>query len=325
MMTHVRDARRLISLGGSAMFLFLFLPILLLALTTPVQAADVTVTLDAGGAFVVQDNTATIERLRVDGATGDISRNGELFLHTTGVGNNTFLGEGAGNPLAGGEDNTALGQGALSNSLSGVDNVAVGSDAGSNQTVGSHNVYISNTGVAGESGQIKIGNTLFHTQTTIAGIHNNTSTSGIPVLVNANGTLGTMTSSIRFKEAVRGMGEASEILMRLRPVTFRYRKDQADGQEVAQYGLIAEEVAELAPDLGVHDAEGRPHSVRYHVRAPMLLNEMQKQQRVIQEQRTQLALEAQRNSEQRSLIAALADRLERVEESLAPTQTQADR
>ena len=121
------------------------------------------------------------------------------------------------------------------------------------------------------------------------------------------------------------MGEASEILMRLRPVTFRFREDVAEGRDAAQYGLIAEEGAEIAPDLVAHDAQGRPHAVRYHVLTPMLLNEMQKQQRVIQEQRTQLALEAQWNSEQRRLIAALADRLERVEESLAPTQAQADR
>ena len=85
------------------------LPLLLLALATPAAAADVTVTLGATDGFVVEDNTATIERLRIDEATGNVSRNGALFVHTTGT-NNTFVGEGAGNTATTGYRNSAFGR-----------------------------------------------------------------------------------------------------------------------------------------------------------------------------------------------------------------------
>ena len=126
--------------------------------------------------------------------------------------------------------------------------------------------------------------------------------------------LGTSTSSIRFKEAVRDMGQSSEMLHQLRPVTFRYREEVANGEDIQQYGLIAEEVAEVAPELVVNDAEGRPYAVRYHVLAPLLLNEMQKQQHRIE-----------RIEEQRQVIAALTSRLEKVEQRLAAAPAGADR
>lgn len=138
------------------------------------------------------------------------------------------------------------------------------------------------TGTNTESGQIKIGTVGTHTQTAIAGIHGATSSGGIGVFVDASGVLGTTTSSLRFKEDVRDMGKTSEVLARLRPVVFRYREEVAQGDRSDQYGLVAEEVAKVAPELVANDAEGRPYSVRYHLLAPMLLNEMQRQQRTIE-------------------------------------------
>ena len=312
----------------------LILPLLLAA---PTWADDVTVTLPASDGFVVQNNTASIERLRVDESTGNISRNGALFVHTTGS-RNTFVGVSAGNTstsdygrnsafganalyavtdgaansafgfsallsttlgtsnsafgfkamsfnttgslnaafgasalsrnmtgsynsafgvaaltfnttgysnaalgnlalsrnTAGfsnaalgasalhenivgnfntavgyrtlydnisGTQNVAVGNRALESNDSGSGNIAIGSNAGGNQTSGDSNIYIGNEGVAAENGQIRIGNTTDHVQATIAGIHGNTVPTGIAVLVDSTGLLGTTTSSARFKEA----------------------------------------------------------------------------------------------------------------------------
>ena len=358
----------------------LLLSLLLLVLAVPAHAADVTVTLPAGDGFVVKDNTGAIERLRVDEATGNISRNGALFVHTTGT-DATFVGQNAGNSATtglsnsafghrslynsatgggnsafgsrslysntggssnsafgsrslysntGGNRNSAFGSLALPNSSSsdnsafgadalfsntgaknsafgvkalssnssgflntafgyyalrsnttGLRNVALGRNAGLNQTTGSDNIYIANEGVAAESGKIKIGSSV-HTETFIEGINGNTATGGVTVLINASNELHTLVSSLRFKEAVRDMGEASEVLAKLRPVVFRYREAAAKGEDVNEYGLIAEEVAAVAPDLVTYDEEGQPYSVRYHVLPSLLINEVQKQQRTIE-------------------------------------------
>ncbi len=101
-------------------------------------------------------------------------------------------------------------------------------------------------------------------------------------MINSSNELHTLVSSMRFKQDVRDMGETSEMLAKLRPVTFRYRENVATGEDVPEYGLIAEEVAEIAPELVAYDEEGRPYSVRYHVLPSLLLNEMQRQQRTIE-------------------------------------------
>ncbi len=106
------------------------------------------------------------------------------------------------------------------------------------------------------------------------------------------------------------MGEASEVVMKLRPVTFRYREEVAQGEDVPEYGLIAEEVAEVAPELVAYDEDGEPYSVRYHVLPSLLLNEIQKQQRVNEEQQQVV-------EEQQQVIAALTGRLDTVEQQLA--------
>jgi hypothetical protein len=204
-----------------------------------------------------------------------------------------------------GSDNAALGRGALYTNTAVSRNVAIGSNAGSGQTTGNDNIYLASTGVAAESGQVKIGTVGTHTGTTIAGISGATSTSGVAVLVNASGKLGTTTSSARFKQDVRDMGEASDVLMKLRPVTFRYREDAvgAEDSKMTQYGLIAEEVAQVAPELVAPDLEGKPYSVKYHELPALLLNELQQTERTVDAQRRQ--------------IAAQNARIERLERALA--------
>lgn len=106
----------------------------------------------------------------------------------------------------------------------------------------------------------------------------------IPVVIDSNGQLGTVNSSGRFKEDIRDMGTASSDLLRLRPVTFRYQKPFADGSKPIQYGLIAEEVAEVYPDLVARSANGQIESVKYQVLDSMLLNELQKEHAQLQRQ-----------------------------------------
>src|SRR5205823_1095093 len=115
----------------------------------------------------------------------------------------------------------------------------------------------------------------------------------------ANGQLGTASSSRRFKEDIFDMGDASSGLLRLRPVTFRYKKPYADGSKPLDYGLIAEEVGEIYPDLVSRSADGKIETVQYHKLAPMLLNELQKQQ--------------QRAAEQDERIRSLENRLANLE------------
>jgi uncharacterized coiled-coil protein SlyX len=112
------------------------------------------------------------------------------------------------------------------------------------------------------------------------------------------------------------MGETSDVLMKLRPVSFRYREEVVGDGAGTEYGLIAEEVAEVAPELVTADTEGNPYSVRYHVLPSLLLNEFQQQQRTIEEQRAMLGEQRAMLGEQREVIAALAGRLERVEQSV---------
>jgi hypothetical protein len=180
------------------------------------------------------------------------------------------------------------------------------------QGTGSDHIYLGNQGFGAGSGWIKIGTFGTHTQTQIAGIHSSTSSGGIAVFVDSNGTLGTTTSSLRFKQNVHDMGDTSAMVQKLRPVVFTCREDVAPGGE-QQYALIAEEVAEIAPDLMALGLDGKPYSVKYPVLAPLLLNEVQKQQRAIEaheraseEQRVEIA-------KQQELILALAHRLAALE------------
>jgi hypothetical protein len=186
-----------------------------------------------------------------------------------------------------GNYNTANGNQALYNNQ-GHNNTALGNGAGENLTTGNSNIAIGNPGVAGESGAIRIGTMGLQASTYIAGINGVTVSSGAPVFINANGQLGTITSSRRFKNAIKDMGTVTDRLMKLRPVTFRYKDSAEQGPHALQYGLIAEEVAKVYPDLVQYDKAGKPFTIYYHLLTPMLLNELQKAHHRFEAQKTEI-------------------------------------
>jgi len=160
----------------------------------------------------------------------------------------------------------------------------LGSGAGSSLTNGSNNIDIGNEGVAGEQRTIRIGSSSgssSQTRTFVAGISGARLT-GAAVVVNTDGQLGTTTSSKRFKDEVKPMDKASEAILALKPVTFHYKKE-IDPERTPQFGLVAEEVEKVNPDLVVRDKEGKPYSVRYDQVNAMLLNEFLKEHRKVQE------------------------------------------
>jgi hypothetical protein len=173
--------------------------------------------------------------------------------------------------------------------------------AGDGLSDGDNNIYIgAPAGAAEESDTIRIGDD--QTAAYLAGASGATSAGGVPLLVNADGKLGTASSSRRYKQEIADIGEESELLMKLRPVAFYYRPER-DRDRVRQYGLIAEEVAEVAPGLVVRSPEGDPDAVRYHLVNALLLNEVQRQRRLL--------------DEQARTIDSLAERLAGLERALA--------
>jgi hypothetical protein len=139
----------------------------------------------------------------------------------------------------------------------------------------------------------------------------NTPIAGAQVFVDPSGRLGVQLSSARFKEDVRDMGHATDGLRRLRPVTFYYKQAQQSGPRALQYGLIAEEVANVYPELVEYSETGEPFTVRYQLLGAMLLNEVQKQDRQIQEQQRLIQAQAEHVGELQAQLAAIADRLKR--------------
>jgi hypothetical protein len=232
---------------------------------------------------------------------GNTATGGDALTSNQTGNENTATGKSALLLNTTGDANTAIGSSALYNTT-GSSNIGLGKMAGFNLTTGSNNICIGNQGVAGESNTILIGTAGTQTATFIAGISGEPSPGGIGVLVNSIGQLGVATSSRRVKEDIREIAEESDGLMRLRPVAFRY-KPQIDPTGLAQYGLIAEEVADVYPDLVAYDRDGRPETVRYHLVNALLLNEVQKQHRTIEKQDVE--------------IEGLKDRLTKLEAQLA--------
>ena len=196
-----------------------------------------------------------------------------------------------------GKHNTAIGVQALYSNTTGSGNIAIGYGAGYSQTTGNNNIYIGTVGgVAGESNVIRIGG---GSTTYIQGIWNsNVSNPGgvTQVYVDNTGHVGVVLSSRRFKEDIQDMGNTTDGLMRLRPVTFYYKPEYANGSHLLQYGLIAEEVAKVYPDLVAYDDKGEPNTVSYQFVNAMLLNEVQKQHREIENLKERLSqLEALMN------------------------------
>jgi hypothetical protein len=229
------------------------------------------------------DNTANgAQALFFDTAGSFNTGTGFSTLANTNGGNyNTATGNQALSVNTNGTGNTADGTNALWMNTTGNYNTALGYYAGSNLSTGSYNIDIGNNGVAGESGTIRIGTTGNQTATFIAGI-NGTPVSGVAVVVDANGQLGTAASSERFKNQIKPMNKASEAIFDLKPVTFRY-KHELDAKQLPQFGLVAEEVEKVDPDLVAHDATGEVYTVRYEAVNAMLLNEFLKEHRRVEE------------------------------------------
>jgi hypothetical protein len=209
-----------------------------------------------------------------------------LLNNTTG-GNNTANGVNALQLNTTGDNNAANGVSALYHNTTGISNIALGFQAGFNLTTGSHNIDIGNIGIAGESNRIRIGTVGAQTAAFIAGIHG-VAVTGAGVVVNSNGQLGVAPSSARFKAEIKPMDKASEALFALKPVTFHY-KPELDPTGIAQFGLVADEVEKVNPDLVARDADGKPYTVRYEAVNAMLLNEFLKEHKKVEEQATTIA------------------------------------
>jgi len=245
-------------------------------------------------------NTATAAFALWSNTTGfGNAANGHLALYSNTTGDsNTANGRNALINNTTGSGNTANGVDALYSNTTGNNNVALGNSAGGFLTTGDNNIVIFNDGVAGESNHIRIGSVGTHTSTFIAGI-SGVAVAGAAVKVNANGQLGVAPSSERFKAEIKPMDNASEAILALKPVTFRYRKE-LDPKGSPQFGLVAEQVAKVNPALVDRDGKGEIYTVRYEAVNAMLLNEFLKEHRTVQE------LEATAIDQQKAIKALTA-------------------
>jgi len=230
------------------------------------------------GANALQDNTT---------GTGNTAAGDSALLSNTTGANNTGIGIGA-LSISNGNNNTAVGFDALVNNITGNSNIALGPLAGFNLTTGSNNIAIGNVGIHGESNTIRIGKRGTQTKTFIAGISGAIVPTGVAVIVDANGQLGTTTSSARFKDAIKPMDKTSEAILALKPVIFRYN-DDLDPKATPEFGLVAEEVEKVNPDLVARDEQGKPYTVRYEAVNAMLLNEFLKEHQKVEEQGATIA------------------------------------
>jgi endosialidase-like protein len=213
-----------------------------------------------------------------------------LFRNTSGN-DNTANGAFALFRNTTGSFNVAVGYNAATGLTTGGNNIALGTNAGVALTTGSFNIDIGNIGEA-EDSTIRIGTVGTQTATYIAGI-SGTAVIGNAVVVDSNGQLGTVASAARFKKEIKPMDKASEAILALNPVTFQYKIDKTS---TPQFGLIAEDVEKVNPDLVVRDKKGKPYSVRYDQVNAMLLNEFLKEHRKVEKLETTVATAAQRFS-----------------------------
>jgi trimeric autotransporter adhesin len=223
---------------------------------------------------------------------------------------NTATGVGALSGNDTGNNNTADGCGAMSGLTAGNNNIAVGCGAGTNLSEGSYNIDIGSPGGTGDNNIIRIGSGQL--STFIAGITGQPVT-GAPVYVSPAGQLGIQSSSERFKQDIHSMGQASDSILALRPVAFHY-KAELDARQTAQFGLIAEEVNKVNPDLVMRDDKNQIYGVRYDAVNAMLLNEFLKEHRKVQEQQEELEGLKEKVVE----VEALEKRLKALEQLLLP-------
>src|SRR6266542_3099875 len=278
------------------------------------------------------NNTANGTLALASNTTGDLNTaNGQQALNQNITGDsNVAVGASALFNNTAGNNNSAIGFSALfSNTGSG--NIALGENAGAALTTGNSNIDIGSNvvGVAGEANTLRIGQSIF--TTFIAGIRGVTTgnNNAIPVLIDSAGQLGTLSSSRRFKHDIKPMDNASESILAVKPVTFHYKVDTTN---TPQYGLIAEEVAEINPDLVVRDENGEIYTVRYDAVNAMLLNEFLKEHKAFLEEQCKVQEQERTIAQMKKGMDALVARIEeqdskiqkvsdRVEMSKAPAQT----
>ena len=275
----------------------------------------------ATGSFALQfnttgwNNTATGHQTLLNNTTGDDNTADGAFalFHNTGGFKNTADGDVALFDNSTGSNNTASGFNALGANTSGSNNIAVGATAGVNLTIGSNNIYVGNVGGGpGESARIRIGTQGTQTATFIAGI-SGAAVTGNQVVIGSNGKLGVTASSARFKEKIQPMDKASEVILALKPVTFRY-KPELDPDGIPQFGLVAEQVAKVDPDLVARDDQRKPYTVRYEAVNAMLLNEFLKEHHKVQK------LEAAVVQQQKDFQATVAELRSALKEQAAQIQ-----
>jgi hypothetical protein len=274
--------------------------------------------------FAAAQSNASEAQSNTSLGTGALSKNatgtedtaiGFNALITNDVGVlNTATGVEALSKNTSGCHNTAAGVQSLTKNTTGSYNIAIGYNAGGNLTTGDNNIDIGNPGVAGEKDTIRIGTQGAQSRTMIAGINGSRLPSGASVLVDSDGRLGIEASSARYKRDIHDMGKASDGLMKLRPVTFRYKEDPSG---TMRYGLVAEEVARVYPALVVYGADGKPESVAYHELPAMLLNEVQKQAAENQRKDAQIAALQRQLAAQQQQVSTLQREMSRVEKFAA--------
>jgi Chaperone of endosialidase len=277
------------------------------------------VNIAGGGAF----NTAIGAKTLTAETTGahNTAVGAQALLHNNGD-YNTAVGENSlvFNTL--GSFNMALGQGALANNLTGSNNTAmgfqalnsnnanfntaVGFHAGFNHDTGNNNIYIGDTGLSSESNVIAIGalsaSGTDYKNTFIGGAFGVIDANSIPLRIASDGHLATTTSSARFKKDIKPIDKASESILALKPVTFHYKND---GRGIPQFGLVAEDVAKVNPDLVTLDRDGKPYTVRYEEVNAMLLNEFLKEHEQVKDLKATIA-------QQEKQIEALTAGLQKV-------------
>jgi hypothetical protein len=251
-------------------------------------------------------------------AAGYASQNVSTGIHNTSSGayslysltsssENTAFGAYALGSVATGNQNTAVGSNSLLHAT-GSNNIALGFNAGSGLVTGSNNVYIGNPGLQGEDNTIRIGSgggsAAPHTALYLAAVLGTTVSSGQEMFIGSDGRIGTATSSRRYKDDIRDMAAASDGILKLRPVTFHYKEAAPDGTKPLQYGLVAEEVAQIYPDAVSYNEKGEPNAVQYHKINAMLINELQKQKREITQQQQEI-------DELKAALAALQSQIKK--------------
>ncbi len=228
---------------------------------------------------------------------------------SSGNGANVAVGRLAMTANTGGQQNIGVGFAAMRDSQ-GSYNIAIGPLAAGFKVTGDDNIYIgfavANDVNNVESGTLRIGSS-FQNRFFASGIRGITTgvANAVTVMIDSNGQLGTVNSSRRYKEDIQDMGEASSALMKLRPVTYRYTQAFADGGKPIDYGLIAEEVEQVYPDLVAHLKNGEVETVQSHKINAMLLNEVQKQHRQIGAQQSEIAGQQRELDDLKDRLAAL--------------------